>query len=176
MSKDQPETATLSESAEDSKQKTAGGNYPWSTESDLETETNKEMDPAINPAITTTISEIISKIERGPIFLENEVAHPYFKPTLRFMYVKRPNQVLAEAKVIIPFHLLDELSEKVVADLKSKVHEFETPVTIVCESTDKAGVVNGSHSGYVKQYRLRDIEPNSGSISATLEGTIIWNK
>jgi len=169
-------TASLKQEGADEKQKTVGGNYPWDYKSDLEKETEKIMEPAASPAVSTAISEVLSKIEKGPIYLEDEKPHPYFRPTLKTLYAKRGNQVVIEAQVIIPHHLIDSISEQVQKGLKEKKHSFETPVNVIFEESDNAGVLNVIKTGVVKEYRFRDISPNSGSISATLEGVIEWNQ
>lgn len=172
MSKqEENKTATLTDGVSD-QQKLVGGNYPWSTTSDLEQETQKIMEPKVS----TAISEVLSKINRGPIHLESQVPHPYFKPTLKTLYAKRANQVVIESNVIIPYHLIDEISEEVVGNLKSKSHAFETPVNVIFEETDRTGTVQVVKTGVINQYRFTEISPNSGSITATIEGVINWNE
>lgn len=163
--------ATLTDNVND-QQSLVGGNYPWSAPSDLEKETNKIM----KPEISTAISEVLSKINRGPIHLESQNPHPYFKPTLKTLYAKRANQVMIEASVIIPHHLIDSISEEVVSNLKEKSHTFETPINVMYEETDRTGTVKTTKSGVVEQYRFTELNANNGSISATLEGVINWNE
>lgn len=159
----------------DDKQKTAGGNYPWEVESALEKETNKELDPTANPKVNTTIAEVLSKVNRGPIYLENEKQHPFFKPTLKTMYAKRANQFMIEADVIIPFHLTDGIAEEVISKMKAQKYTFEIPISVIYEQMDRTGSLQNIKNGVVKEYRFVEIAANSGSISASIQGTIDWN-
>lgn len=174
MNKEEYKTASLNEGPSD-QQKLVGGNYPWETPSELEKETEKETNQMDSRA-ATAINEILNKIERGPIYLENERPHPYFKPTLSTLYAKRANQVVVETDIIIPHHLIDSISEAVVANLKTKKHTFETPVKVVYEEQDRAGTLKTIKSGIIKEYRFINVEPNNGSISATIEGVINWSE
>lgn len=174
MKKEESKTASLGENFDD-QQKLVGGNYPWSTPSDLEKETDKKNDK-MDPRATTAVNEILNKIDRGPIHLESQIPHPFFKPTLSTLYAKRENQVMIETSMIVPYHVIDEISESVVEDLKSKKHIFQTPVNVIYEEQDRTGSLRTIKSGIIEEYRFTELEPNNGSITATIEGVIKWNK
>lgn len=155
-----------------------GGNYPWGAKSELEKETEKQQQlrESLDPRAKNALNEITRRIERGPIHLEGKQHHPFMKHTIDTLYAKRAQQPVIETTVAIPYHLVDAISDdlkKVITECRFKLSK---PFTVYHDKYDNAGVLSERKVGSVHQYHIKDFQPNTGSITATIEGPITWNK